>query len=77
MSPSPLVGVDNQNESYGQFLNLKLDAGSHVIPLKQCDDGEVIWASSPENLSFGFPTKQDSNQSSQLHGLARKLKFCS
>ena len=28
-----------------------------------------------QNMSLGFPTKQVSNQSSQLHRLARKLKF--
>ena len=36
----------------------------------------AIWASLRENLSAGFPTKQDSNQSNQLQRLARKLKFC-
>ena len=35
----------------------------------------VIWASSRENLSSGFPTKRDSNQSPQLQTLARILKF--
>ena len=28
-----------------------------------------------QNLSSGFPTKQDSNQSSQLQRIARKMKF--
>ena len=36
---------------------------------------DVIWASSRENLSSGFPTKRVSNQSPQLQRLARKLKF--
>ena len=35
----------------------------------------MIWASSRQNLSSGFPTKRNSNQSAQLQGLARKLKF--
>ena len=35
-----------------------------------------MWASSRENLSSGFPTKRDINQSPQLQKLARKLKFC-
>ena len=35
----------------------------------------IIWASSRENLSSGFPTKRDSNQSPQLQRRARKLKF--
>ena len=35
----------------------------------------IIQASSRENLSSGFLTKQDSNQSPQLQRLARKLKF--
>ena len=35
-----------------------------------------IYGLRPEkNLSLGFPTKQDSNQSSTLQRLARKLKF--
>ena len=35
----------------------------------------MIWAAMQENLSSGFPTKQDSMQSPQLQRLARKLKF--
>ena len=35
----------------------------------------IIWASSRENLSSGFPTERISNQSPQLQRLARKLKF--
>ena len=35
----------------------------------------IIWASSRENLSSGFPTKRVLNQSPQLQRLARKLKF--
>ena len=37
--------------------------------------GVYIWASWQENLSSGFPIKQVSNESPQLHRLARKLKF--
>ena len=33
------------------------------------------WASSRQNLSLGSRTKRYSNQSPQLQGLARKLKF--
>ena len=33
------------------------------------------WGSSRETLSSGYPTKHVSNQASQLHRLARKLKF--
>ena len=40
-----------------------------------CCHAYSIWASSRENLSSGFPTKQVSNQSPQLQRLARKLKF--
>ena len=32
-------------------------------------------ASTRQNLSSGFPTKSDSNQSAQLQWLAKKLKF--
>ena len=35
----------------------------------------IIWATSRENLSSGFPPKRVSNQSPQLQRLARKLKF--
>ena len=35
----------------------------------------MIWSLTRENLSFGFPTKCDSNQPAQLQRLARKLKF--
>ena len=35
----------------------------------------IIWASSRENLSSGFPTMQISNQSPQLQRPARKLKY--
>ena len=35
----------------------------------------IIWASPPENLSSGCQTKRVSNQSPQLQGLARQLKF--
>ena len=35
----------------------------------------ITWASLRQNLSSGFPTKRVSNQSPQVQGLARKLKF--
>ena len=35
-------------------------------------NASLIWASSPQNLSSGFPTKLDSNQPAQLQRLARK-----
>ena len=35
----------------------------------------ITWASQRANLSLGFLTKQVSNQSPQLHRLARNLKF--
>ena len=35
----------------------------------------IIWTTSRENLSSGFPTKRVSNQSAQLQRLASKLKF--
>ena len=36
---------------------------------------QTIWAVTRENLSLGFPTKRDSNQSDQLQRLARNLKI--
>ena len=36
---------------------------------------EFIWALMQQNLSSGFPTKRDPNQSAQVQRLARKLKF--
>ena len=35
----------------------------------------MIWDVMRENRSSGFPTNGDPNQSPQLQGLARKLKF--
>ena len=35
----------------------------------------VRYCTAGENLSSRFPTKRDSNQSPQLQGLAKKLKF--
>ena len=43
--------------------------------LTPCSQYCCIWASTRENLSWGFPTKQDSEQSPQLQRLARKLKI--
>ena len=34
------------------------------------------WASAQENLSLGFLTEYDSNQSAQLQRLVSILKFC-
>ena len=39
------------------------------------ETGEMIWASSREILSSGFPTKPVSNQSPQLQRLASELKL--
>ena len=36
---------------------------------------KFIGASTRKNLSSGFPTNRDSNQSPQLQRLARKLRF--
>ena len=38
-------------------------------------ESRIIWASTRENLSSGVSKKRDSNQSTQLQRLARKLKF--
>ena len=35
----------------------------------------IMWASSREDLSSGFPRKRVTNQSSQLQRLAGRLKF--
>ena len=35
----------------------------------------IIWASSRQNWSLGFPTKRDSNQSPHLQRPARKFNF--
>ena len=39
------------------------------------NEAAIKWASSRQNLSLGFPTKHVSNQSPQVQGLTRKLKF--
>ena len=35
-----------------------------------------IWASTRQNLSSGFPTKQASNQPAKLHKIHGLLKIC-
>ena len=35
----------------------------------------IMWASTRQNLSSGFPKERDTNQSAQPQRLARKLKF--
>ena len=49
--------------------------GTHVKLYLLLDTGSNNWAATRENLSSGFTTKQDSNQSPQLQRLSRKLKF--
>ena len=39
------------------------------------EGAETKWTTTQENLSAGFPTKQDEMQSPQLQRLARTLKF--
>ena len=60
-----ISNVDPQDRYLYPTLTLMMD--SYII----------IWASSQQNLSSGFPTKRDSYQSSQPQRLARKLKFYS
>ena len=40
-----------------------------------CIGLQIIWASTQQNVSSGFPTNRDSNQSLQLQRLSRRLKF--
>ena len=50
----------------------------HHLKIRVCRKGahvSMIWASSRENLSSGFPKKRVTNKIPQLHRLARKLKF--
>ena len=61
--------------------NLFLYCRSYIFSCHVVNEGAkkgdycIVWASSRENLSSGFPTKRASNQSLQLQRLARKLKF--
>ena len=50
----------------------------HINPLRREEEthstnSNMIWASSRENLSSGFPSKLVSNRPHQLQRLARKL----
>ena len=45
------------------------------VDLYETKPTAIKWASSRENLSSGFPSKRDSNQSPQLQRLSRKSKF--
>ena len=71
-----IVFLSNHHTNNGSFFAyhciphfcFKIDFQEFLITLK-CNN---TWASSRENLSLGFPTKRDSNQSPQLQRLARK-----
>ena len=56
---------------------VKLSQADSLISLSNLVSEKTIsiWASTRQNQSSGFPTKQDSNQSPQLQRPARKLKF--
>ena len=59
------------------MVELRLKKKKYFLVLR-VKKGLIICASlvlGRENLSSGFPKKQVSNRSSQLHRLARKLKF--
>ena len=49
---------------------------SYELKIKQNGRKQIIWAVSRQDLSSGFLTKRDSNQSTQLQRLARQMKFC-
>ena len=86
-----ILGTDflNLPSDSWQILIITMHQARTLLKLRRCpgcSDSEssqlvchfkhwINWALSQENLSTGFLTKQDSNQSPQLHGLARKLKF--
>ena len=54
--------------------NVLLNLNSNTA-MCETESISYIWASTRQELSSGFPTKRDSNQSPQLQRLARKLKF--
>ena len=59
------------------FAEMKLHYLGHIIDGDGVDiDPASIWASSGQNLSFGFPSKRDSNHSPQLQRIAKILKIC-
>ena len=49
------------------FVTLRAVRWSVILAIPEY----IIWAASRQNLSSGFPTKRDSNQSHQLQRLAR------
>ena len=53
------------------FLALQDDLQVYII----FDFRSFHMASARQNLSSGFLTKRDSNQSPQIQGLAREMKF--
>ena len=65
-------GGDKNRKHYIECINCFIICLSdkHVL-----NNNDHKWATSQQNLSSGFPSKQDSNQSPQLQRLARKLKF--
>ena len=68
-STSTHVNLHNSHKQGHNQQNNQLDL---KVALMAHDN----WAPTRENMSLWFPTKRDSNQSSQLQKLARKWKVC-
>ena len=47
----------------------------HLAAIYAMIFANISWASTRQNLSSGFPTKRDSNQSPHLHRLPRRSKL--
>ena len=65
------------SQSMSTIKNIFMEKNNYTIfdgkKLRAMFFSDLIWASTPENLSTG--TKGDSNQSVQLQRLARILRF--
>ena len=82
-----LVGIENREDDRALSVPLAKEVALSVQDIMIVDDPSQAtavgkstnrskWASSRQNLSSGFPTKQDSSQSHQLQRLARKMELC-
>ena len=69
-----LTNIEDKELGHFEYISAYFSDASQKLPYAIVDN--QICAPSQENLSSGCPTKQVSNQSTQLQRLARKSKFC-
>ena len=67
--------LDIKRHSPSIFFDFVFSMKDYYVCINFMESRSNILASTRENLSLGLPTNRDSNKSTQLQRLARKLKF--